>query len=359
MTTVVDIFCGCGGFSLGARQAGFKSKLAIDIDPILSFPYIANLPQSRLLIADVSKLEASHIRSYVGQVDGVYGGPPCQGFSNIGLRRKNDPRRDLLIDFFRIVAQLRPKFFVMENVPGLVQADAKPLLDRAMELVSKRYNLCGPLVLDAADYGAATHRPRVFVIGMDTTQADPITLDDIQRRQRPPATVQAAISDLQNAKFVRTEDSYDVWRIVGRGRPSLYSKPLRSKSGEFTGHTITTHSRDVKRRFSKVPQGGVDDVGWHPRLSWEGQCTTLRAGTGSDRGSFQSVRPIHPDEPRVITVREAARLQGFPDDFKFHPTTWHSFRMIGNSVSPIMSRTIFSTIAKKIDGGNRLLAAAE
>jgi len=226
-------------------------------------------------------------------------------------------------------------------------------------LVSKRYDLLGPIILDAAEYGAATRRPRIFVIGMDTSRADPITLEEIKRRQRSAATVQAAISDLQEAKFIRNEDDYDVWEIVGRGRPSKYSKSLRSKTREFTGHVVTNHTPEVKKRFSKVPQGGVDEIGRHPRLSWDGQCTTLRAGTGSDKGSFQSVRPIHPQKARVITVREAARLQGFPDDFRFHPTIWHSFRMIGNSVSPIMSRTIFSIIAKKIDGGRQLLAAAE
>jgi len=318
-----------------------------------------NFPQSRLLLADVSRLKARDIRRCVGEVDGMFGGPPCQGFSNIGLRRKGDPRRDLLLDFFRLVAELRPSFFVMENVPGLGQSDTKHLLDRALESVSKNYKLLGPLIFDAAEFGAATRRPRLFVIGMDSSRSDPITKEEINRRKRPAATVQAAISDLQNAKLIRNEDEYDVWKFSGGGRPSEYSRLLRSKTGEFTGHTITTHTREVKSRFAKVPQGEVDSVGRHPRLSWDGQCTTLRAGTGRDKGSFQSVRPIHPDKDRVITVREAARLQGFPDDFRFHPTTWHSFRMIGNSVSPIMARAIFSAIAKKIEGGNRLLAAAE
>jgi DNA (cytosine-5)-methyltransferase 1 len=99
-----------------------------------------------------------------------------------------------------------------------------------------------------------------------------------------------------------------------------------------------------------VEPGGVDAVGRHQRLDWRGQCPTLRAGTGSDRGSYQSVRPIHPEHDRVITVREAARLQGFPDRHMFHPTTWHSFRMIGNSVSPIIARAIFGAIAERFDG---------
>src|SRR3546814_16995927 len=90
-------------------------------------------------------------------------------------------------------------------------------------------------------------------------------------------------------------------------------------------------------RFIETAQGKVEPVSHYPKLAWSGQCPTLRAGTGAEKGSFQAMRPIHPTQPRVITVREGARLQGFPDWFMFHPTKWHSFRMIGNSVSPIVS----------------------
>lgn len=120
---------------------------------------------------------------------------------------------------------------------------------------------------------------------------------------------------------------------------------LRASDKVFTGHRPTIHTQGVVDRFARVKQGQVDPVGRHPRLAWEGLCPTLRAGTGADKGSYQAVRPIHPEEDRVITVREAARLQGFPDTHLFHPTVWHSFRMIGNSVSPIMAKAIFSAIA--------------
>lgn len=359
MATIVDLFCGCGGFSLGARHAGLGASLAVDIDPILSFPYLKNFPRSRLLLADLSQVESAFIKRCVGEVDGIFGGPPCQGFSEIGLQKPNDRRRDLLMDFFRLVSELKPAFFVMENVRGLGYPGAKHLLDRALDLVVKRYKILGPMILDAADFGAATKRPRMFVIGYDPGRCDPITLGDIERGRRPAATVRAAIADLEAAKFVRMEDDYDVWKIAHRGRPSQYAESLRSENGEFTGFASTQHTKAVIKRFRNIAQGGVDQIGRHPRLEWTGQCTSLRAGTGNDRGSYQSVRPIHPEEPRVITVREAARLQGFPDHFKFHPTIWHSFRMIGNSVSPIIARAIFSALSKRIDLRNPMLAAAE
>ena len=132
---------------------------------------------------------------------------------------------------------------------------------------------------------------------------------------------------------------------------------LRSSDQTFTGHRLTVHTAAVIKRFSTVAPGAMDAVGRHPRLDWAGQCPTLRAGTGSDKGSYQSVRPLHPEEPRVITVRESARLQGFPDSHRFHPTVWHSSRMIGNSVSPIIAKVIFSAIAAKLQVTAQAMAA--
>ena len=108
-----------------------------------------------------------------------------------------------------------------------------------------------------------------------------------------------------------------------------------------SGNLGTYHTKEVLRRWRKIRPGKTDDVSWTVRLDPKGFCPTLRAGTNKDHGGFQSLRPIHPWEDRVITPREAARLQGFPDWFVFHPTKWHSFRQIGNSVSPILSRNNF------------------
>jgi DNA (cytosine-5)-methyltransferase 1 len=118
--------------------------------------------------------------------------------------------------------------------------------------------------------------------------------------------------------------------------------------GFVSGLLTTVHSKEVARRYRTTRGGKTDAKTKSYRLEWDGQCPTLRAGTGSDKGSFQAVRPLHPGKGRVITVREAARLQGFPDWFVFHPTKWHSFRMIGNSVSPVVSHGLMKRIAKKM-----------
>jgi DNA (cytosine-5)-methyltransferase 1 len=357
---IIDLFCGCGGFSLGAHSAGLAPSLAFDIDPILTSSFSVNFPKTRLSLADLSYVNGLDIKRLAGgNVFGVFGGPPCQGFSDIGKRKPDDPRRTLLGHFFRLIAELQPAFFVMENVRGLGYADARPVLVDALNLLPSYYEILGPIILDAADFGAATRRPRLFVIGYDRAYVDRFSVEDLTLRQRPPATVRAAIADIASAKHVTEVDGYDIWKIVRRGRSSNYASGLLAPDLTFTGNRKTAHTPAVVARFERLPQGGVDQIGRHPRLTWNGQCPTLRAGTGNDRGSYQSVRPIHPDEPRVITVREAARLQGFPDTFRFHPTVWHSFRMIGNSVSPVVSKAIFETIACRTESIKKIPTAPE
>lgn len=347
---LVDLFSGCGGFSYGAVRAGFEVCAAYDVDPILCSSFEHNFPNTKHVLADVSDLSAQCIlKTSGGAVDGVFGGPPCQGFSSIGKRSTSDPRRLLLGHFFRIVEELQPKFFVMENVVGLQQGTAREVLSNALMRVKSKYFIAGPWILDAADFGAATKRPRLFVVGVSKQLGLRFCLDDLESFKRPASTVRDAIEDLSKLESLGSEDGFDGWKIRSRKQASAYATALRSPDLTITGNFRTKHTNAVKKRFGEVLQGRMDKVGRHPRLSWDGQCPTLRAGTGSDKGSFQSVRPIHPDEPRVITVREAARLQGFPDKFRFHPTIWHSFRMIGNSVSPIIAEAIFSALAQKLE----------
>lgn len=324
-------------------------EAAFDLDPVLTSSYKTNFPNTEFRLADIASMSGSDVRGSVqGQVDGVFGGPPCQAFSNIGRRDSNDPRRLLLGHFFRVVAEVEPIFFVMENVLGLMQKGTREVLHAAIEFVAPRYTVLQPAILDAAKFGAATKRKRLFVIGYDHRRCDPIRVSDIEKLFLPPATVSDAISDLEGAEREHLPTSrLDTWRLAPSENLSSYARALRSQDSTVTGHTVPGHSEGVIERFRKVPPGGIDTVGRHPRLEWLGQCPTLRAGTGPDKGSYQSVRPIHPVHPRVITVREAARLQGFPDRHIFHRTVWHSFRMIGNSVSPFVATAIFGAIASR------------
>lgn len=360
---ILDLFSGCGGFSLGAHLAGFEVSLAVDVDPVLSSSFPVNFP--RVPLRNWNLVEVEHDRLQMecgGRVAGIVGGPPCQAFSEIGRQSCTDERRDLIGHFFRLVAAIQPNFFVMENVRGLGFPSNRQVLYDALDLVGGRYVILGPMMLDAAEFGAPTSRKRLFVFGVDPSDWDVPKLADLEAAKEPPLTVRDAIHDLVAARSVGTDsDGRDWWRYDDRHRISVYAEAARSLPpsgmgvgaipGQFSGHSKVRHTESVARRFGTVPMGQKDPIGKHCRLDWQAQAPTLRAGTGSDRGSYQSVRPIHPDEDRVITPREAARLQGFPDWFTFHPTVWHSFRMIGNSVSPFVSRAVLSWIA-----GQRLKA---
>ncbi|WP_278398536.1 DNA cytosine methyltransferase [Stutzerimonas kunmingensis] len=341
MPTLLDLFSGCGGLALGSKYAGFSTELAVDIDPILSSSFSINFPNVPFLREDVQELSASRLKSLLPSgVDGVIGGPPCQPFSGIGRGVLDDPRRNLLGHFFRIVKAVRPRFFMMENVPGLMFPNHRPLLDAELSSLGKTWHVIGPVILDASDFGAPTKRKRVFVFGFDRKKMAVPTLEKLIESQRARTCVRDAIYDL--AASVQLSD--DLWRYGDEICTSHYARRLRSDRGVFCGHQRTVHKPETILRYATIPQGAVDPVGKHKRLAWDGLCPTLRAGTGSDRGSYQAVRPLHPEENRVITPREAARLQGFPDGFIFHNTVWHSFRMIGNSVSPVIAEALLANI---------------
>lgn len=368
---IIDLFSGCGGFSLGAELVGFRTAVAIDIDRDLQHSFSLNFPDSAPTIGDITTLNKAFWLSKYGDARpaGVIGGPPCQGFSRIGKRDPKDPRNTLIGHFFSQIQILNPKFFVMENVEGLLDGDGAETLARALGQVSDRYEIVGPMTVNAAHYGAATERKRVVVVGYDPKEVDALTIDDFRPREGSPMlTVADAIGDLPHPGPAETgfDELLDFWwgafpndknpvhqyAQICRTPPAgklgwAPAKELLAKN-KVSGLMPTMHTATVRKRFSQIAQGQTDPVSRFPRLGWTGRCPTLRAGTGKDRGSHQSMRPIHPSEPRVITVREAARLQGFPDWFVFHPTMWHSFRMIGNSVSPIVSKGIMQAIYPKV-----------
>lgn len=363
---VVDLFCGAGGLLLGTHEAGFEVVLAVDNDEDLTSSFSLNFPRVDLQHLDMLDEPMTGLdRNLNGtQIDGVVGSPPCQGFSNMGARDVADPRNALLGRFMRAVDVLRPKFFLMENVPGLAHQRNSSVLESALELLPSHYKVLDGVVLNAADYGAPTDRPRLITIGYNPGCVDDIVVDDLEAAEAANhVTVRDAIADIPSPLPTNDLDSlpYRSSRDL-----SLYAKRMRAvpsaglsndearellRRGYVTGVQGTVHSPAVSERFANVPVGKCDQVSKYRRLEWSGRAPVLRAGTGRDRGSFQAARPIHPEEPRVITVREAARLQGFPDWFRFSNAKWHSHRMIGNSVSPVFAEAVLSVIRQRVDCG--------
>ena len=361
---IVDLFSGAGGFALGAVEAGLEVALSVDHDPVLTSSHRHNLAEIPLVLRDLGEVGLSDLLKEAklppDQITGVVGGPPCQGFSSIGKRDIRDPRNALVHRFFCMVKELQPPFFVFENVPGLVTKQFRPLLDDSIDPLVNHYTVIGPLILNASAFGAATHRQRVIVLGIHCPSS-PLSETEVAGTSQP-TDVADALSGLptpvQNGRKPHfgwqhiesgTEDSTYA-RSMRRAPPDLSGSLVQEahKQSRVSGFQATRHSTQVIERFSNIQPGARDVVSKFPRLHPDQPAPTLRAGTGQDRGSYQSVRPIHPVEPRVITVREAARLQGFPDWFVFHRTKWHSFRMIGNSIVPSMARTLLETCQSRV-----------
>ena len=364
---VIDLFSGAGGFGLGAKRAGFDLAGSVEIDPQAINVHALNFPKSPLLKKDISVTSGTEIlrvlNVQIREIDGIIGGPPCQGFSRMGHGNSADPRNYLFVHFFEIVNSASPKFFLVENVPGILSQKNAEIIDCALSKANK-YVIMNPLRLVAKDFGVPTTRERVFFFGYLKDEINAVRTTDFDSENTQPVFVKDALKGLPpkiNPFWLREKDGWrridgEVGGIFGskvhnqipHGVGDLEAIARLKEKSEVSGCLGTRHTKIVADRYSTIKQGEADKISKSRRLDPNGFCPTLRAGTGSDRGGFQAVRPLHPTENRVITPREAARLQGFPDWFQFHPTKWHSFRQIGNSVSPILAEHILSVIKKAI-----------
>ncbi|WP_414584809.1 DNA cytosine methyltransferase [Scytonema sp. PCC 10023] len=372
----VDLFAGAGGMTLGFEQAGFDVLASIEIDPIHCATHEFNFPFWTILCKSVVDITGAEIRSRssIGdrEIDVVFGGPPCQGFSLIGKRVFDDPRNSLVNHFIRLVLELQPKFFILENVKGMTLGKHKEFISVIIQefeqtgyKVRKDYK-----VLNAAEYGVPQNRERLFLLGCRQDLELPNYPEPMTRlakskkaalnNQLPLSpTVWDAIGDLPEVEDYIELFEKD-WVIADFGKPSDYGRQLRglcSTDNDYsyerkydyrmlTSSLRTKHTLDSIKRFESTPGGKTEPVSRFYKLAPEGICNTLRAGTASNRGAFTSARPIHPFTPRCITVREAARLHSYPDWFRFHVTKWHGFRQIGNSVPPLLAKAVASEIIK-------------
>ena len=296
MSKVVDLFCGAGGFSLSAKMAGFEVGVSVDIDPDLTSKYKHNFQDANLLLADVAELKGKDLIKQMGSRPiGMIGGPPCQGFSLIGKRDKQDPRNQLLYHFFRLVNEVQPDFFVMENVPGLISSESSFLLDEGLALISNKYKIAAQGIFNAADYGAATNRRRFIITGYNPRYADNPSI----WKKSPSVSVAEAISDLPLLENLQMDDEGYVYGRY-QDEASRYARFLRRiptggvnkevitqlKSGYVSGCNPTEHTIEVKKRFKSLKEGQSDPISRYVKLKWQHPSITLRAGTGRDKGSF-------------------------------------------------------------------------
>lgn len=365
--------------SLGFEQAGFDVVAAVEIDPIHCAVHKFNFPKCEVLCRSVVGLTGAEIRLRAGlgdkPVDVLFGGAPCQGFSMIGRRAFDDPRNALVRDFLRIANELDASYFVFENVKGLTVGKHKAFLE---ELIAAAGNAGYTVrlewrVLDAADYGAPQHRQRLILFGAKKDLPLPrypakltVPADRVESGRTPLLPVgpscKDALADLPNADEFKSLLETDEVRTGAWGKPSDYAKEMRCLTndawhyahvrswipGLLTSSMRTEHTEISQRRFKNTAQGQVEPISRFFKLAPGGLSNTLRAGTDAARGAFTSPRPIHYTYSRCVTVREMARLHGYPDWFRLHETKWHGARQIGNSVPPPLARAVATQVIEAL-----------
>lgn len=364
----VDLFAGAGGMTLGFEQAGFDVLTSVEIDPIHCAIHQFNFPFWTVLCKNVEETTGAGIRnsSQIAnqEIDVVFGGPPCQGFSLMGKRSFDDPRNSLVFHFIRLVRELQPKFFVLENVKGMTVGKHKEFIAEIISQFSESgYQVdANYQVLNAANYGVPQNRERLFLLGSRQNIELPKYPEKITFSNQKSPTVWDTLQDLpviENYPELYQQD----WIITEFSNPSNYAKKLRnleivknnySYQRQYDHNLLTSslrskHSPESMERFASTPHGKIESISRFHKLDPHGLCNTLRAGTPSNKGAFTSPRPIHPFIPRCITVREAARLHSYPDWFRFHPTKWHGFRQIGNSVPPLLAQAVAEEIIQVLD----------
>lgn len=363
---VVDLFSGCGGFSLGFELAGFESICAVEFDLWAAETYAFNHPKTRVINGDIREVKS--LKSIVkNRADGIIGGPPCQGFSLSGNRDTKDPRNSLFMDFVRLVKEVRPKFFVMENVPGILSMRTKngdyvKNIIRS-EFEKAHYKVCVH-ILNAANYGVPQSRERVFFYGV--------------RSEFPLASSKIAPPPLlAPSEFVSIWDAISDLPVLSAGEgveiqeyPGLpdtpYQKWARGGMTEVHNHVAMRHTQRLIDRFMRIGYGqSVKDVPAEHAQRKRGDASAISGKVFSQNNmrpypdrpsptvaaSFQS-NFIHPYQHRNYTAREGARLQSFPDYYLFMgkrtTMSWEKhlsqYQQVGNAVPPLLSKAIASRI---------------
>ena len=344
--TVIDLFAGVGGLSLGFEMAGFEVALANEFDPSIAEAYKKNRPGTKMIVEDITKLPVDEtFGPYEGKVTAVIGGPPCQGFSQKGSRKSiNDPRNFLFRYYFEVVKRVKPKYFVIENVPNLLTTEGGYFKGEIVELFSGIGYAVSSGILCAADFGVPQDRRRTCILGKLGATV-PISLP---KPNGVHTTVWDAISDLSYLESGEGTEEQGY-----RSAPqSDYQRMLRAGSDELCNHVATRHSKVTLERLEMIaPECGKEMLpeehhtksiysGTWCRMKKDGIAKTIttRYDTPSS-GEF-----THPYLNRAITTREAARIQSFPDTFHFYGSKSSQMKQVGNAVPPLLGKAIAERI---------------
>lgn len=342
---VVDLFSGCGGLSYGLSEAGYNIVLGSDNwkDSLDTFQHNHN--HSSILLGDIRKISSKQIQNHANDIDIIVGGPPCQGFSLTGPRNFYDERNKLYIEFLRVVKDIKPKAFIIENVPGLATLFKGQVKDRIIEEFSKIGYSVTSKILNASDYGVPQNRKRIFFVGLKSkktfefpypTHFDQKALPIFEKK----VTVWDAISDLPLLDGEYLGEEISDYTLSPQ---TEYQKAMRKDSSKLYNHVAALHKKTTRQIISLVPEGknykSLPDKYRNSRnfhIAWT-RLDRNRPAPTIDTGHRHH---FHPIANRVPTVRESARLQSFPDKFVFTNSKTSQYTQVGNAVPPLLAKKI-------------------
>ncbi len=347
--TCLDLFCGCGGLSLGFHRAGFNVLAGIDAWKDALVTHEKNLPDSKAVFADLFKFTPEELKRDHGikSVDVIVGGPPCQGFSIAGKRIVDDKRNKLYKSFVEFVRFYKPRAFVMENVPNLLSLADGIVRDAIIKDFTDIGYHVSYKILTASDYGTPQNRRRVFFIGFrDANVKYEFPKPEFGTPTQPFVTCRDAISDLD---FIGDTDLLPECADYKIAPQSEFQKKMREHAKKLLNHVATIHTEQTRRIIAMVPDGGnykcLPKELWGTRkvhIAWtrmrsDKPCFTIDCGHNHH---------FHYSANRVPTVREAARIQSFPDDFEIIGIKSSQLKQVGNAVPPLLAEAVAKSVIK-------------
>jgi len=366
--TSIDLFAGAGGMTEGLRKAGFRTLVANEYDPMAAKTFKFNHSEVEVLNEDIKAISVQRFlkaaKTGKGKVSLISGGPPCQGFSLAGQRLADDPRNQMFKEFVRIVNGVRPDVFIFENVSGITSMQGGKALEVIVEEFTSIGYKCEWKILNAADYGVPQSRPRFIMIGNKygmtigfpepTHVSDKSKEDDLFAGRLPKhVTTWEALSDLPEIEQGEGEQ-----QMLHASKPAnAYQAQRRGnrKPGVLFNHEATRHGPSIISRYAAIPEGGNGaKIPVHLRTKKINVFKLDRSRPARTITCNHRTDILHPTIPRGTTVREAARLQSFDDDYQFFGNLTRKAKwvtqddQVGNAVPPLLAQAIGMHIKKAL-----------
>ncbi len=342
----MDLFCGAGGMTLGAKLAGVNVVYAVESDPHAVTTYMANHPEVNLFHGDIKKLRQIPLCPW-NQQTVLFGGPPCQGFSTSNQRTRNKENKGnwMFKEFIRLARSWRPDWIVFENVYGIAGTENGQFLEKILDSFREIGYTVSNGILNAAHFGVPQKRERLFVIGSLHGLKTPLPT----RKTSKLIPLKHALTDLPDLLNGASVDILP-YKCLAK---STYARQLRNGNGKVSGNFVSRNAKFVIKRYKHIQQGGNwEDI---PPALMQNYRKNYECHSGIYHrldpnkpsvviGNYRKNMLIHPQQDRGLSVREAARIQSFPDHYKFCGSIGFQQQQVGNAVPPLLAKAVFGSI---------------